>query len=250
MILDAKYPELVTGVNSLDLKPMGPRCFGEVKQIRQTVKKKFLVFFPLQKYGRFPTLEDEVNEPQPEINAIVAEEYDVEFVRETIAGENVEADYLMFDDEEILRNGTNVGDVFRRDYGKIHILDDFSNDDVEIVSLKRKVIVHEQDSIMKDAKLTSLEDRMEDKDRRIEQLEGDVTMLISSVYDLKGKLEKKFGEKFADECDKEHYEARTELTSEENAQLDAEREAALQQYLNTPHPKKVAYPPRRRKRSL
>ncbi|MFS7900407.1 hypothetical protein Hanom_Chr00s111362g01807801 [Helianthus anomalus] len=91
-----------------------------------------------------------------------------------------------------------------RDNGKAPILDDFSDDeDVDVVDLKRKVIVLEQDSLMKDAKIVALEDQMEDKNRRIKQLEGDVTILISLVYDLKGKLEKKFGKEFADEGDKE-----------------------------------------------
>ncbi|MFS8006468.1 hypothetical protein Hanom_Chr14g01249491 [Helianthus anomalus] len=91
-----------------------------------------------------------------------------------------------------------------RDSGKVPILDDFSEDeDVDVVDLRRKVIVLEQDSLMKDAKIVALEDQMEDKNRRIKQLEGDVTILISLVYDLKGKLEKTFGKEFADEGDRE-----------------------------------------------
>ncbi|MFS8016888.1 hypothetical protein Hanom_Chr15g01373801 [Helianthus anomalus] len=88
---------------------------------------------------------------------------------------------------------------------KTPIFDDLSDDeDVDVIDF----IILEQDSLMKDAKIIALEDQMEDKDMRIKQLEGDVTMLISLVYDLKGKLEKKFGEEFADEGDKEIYEQR------------------------------------------
>ncbi|MFS7984308.1 hypothetical protein Hanom_Chr11g00984961 [Helianthus anomalus] len=145
--------------------------------------------------------------------------------------------------------GPSVADIYGRETRKVLVIDDFiDEDEVDIVSLRKKVIVLEQDSIMKDAKIVNLEYHMEEKDRKIEQLEGAVTMLISLVYDLKGKLKKKFDEEFTDEGDKESYEARLELAPEDHARLNAEKDVALQQYLDTPHPKKIAPPPKNKKR--
>ncbi|MFS8016889.1 hypothetical protein Hanom_Chr15g01373811 [Helianthus anomalus] len=90
MILDTKYPKLVKSTNFLDLKLMGPSCFIAVTQVRTTTKKKFLGNFPLQKYGRFPALPEEEVEPEPIINVVVAEEHDMQFIRENLREENVE----------------------------------------------------------------------------------------------------------------------------------------------------------------
>ncbi|MFS7947259.1 hypothetical protein Hanom_Chr06g00546091 [Helianthus anomalus] len=46
MIMNAKCPELVRGVNSLDIKPMGQGCFRAIKQNRSNAKKKFLGLYP------------------------------------------------------------------------------------------------------------------------------------------------------------------------------------------------------------
>ncbi|MFS7946066.1 hypothetical protein Hanom_Chr06g00531661 [Helianthus anomalus] len=131
------------------------------------------------------------------------------------------------------------------------ILDDFSgDDDVDVVRLKRKVVVLEQDSVMKDVKIVNLEGKKEVKDIRIEQLEGEVIMLINLMYDLKVTLRRSFGEEFANKGDRERYESITKITPEKRAHVDAEREAALQQYLDTPHDKKkeLLHGRRRRRR--
>ncbi|MFS7999322.1 hypothetical protein Hanom_Chr12g01164701 [Helianthus anomalus] len=75
MILNACYPELVRSGNTLELKPMGPVCFGLI---------------PLEKFGQFAETEDVAADPvivQPApiniaqinapVNAIVAEEHAV-----------------------------------------------------------------------------------------------------------------------------------------------------------------------------
>ncbi|KAF5786373.1 hypothetical protein HanXRQr2_Chr10g0440171 [Helianthus annuus] len=89
--------------------------------------------------------------------------------------------------------------------------------------MKKRLVVLEQDSIHKDAKIIQLEDTIVKKDQQIEQLQGDVSLLFSTVYDLRGKLEKKFGQEFSDPT-------YVENKRKAFAKDDAERSAAMEQY--------------------
>ncbi|KAF5815862.1 hypothetical protein HanXRQr2_Chr03g0127831 [Helianthus annuus] len=103
--------------------------------------------------------------------------------------------------------------------------DDDSSDEDEFISMremKRRLVV-EQDSIHKEAKIIQLEDVIVKKDQQIEQLQGDVSLLFSMVYDLRGKLEKKFGQEFSDPTDVEN---RKKAFEEDNA----EKNAAMEKY--------------------
>ncbi|MFS7930052.1 hypothetical protein Hanom_Chr04g00339621 [Helianthus anomalus] len=84
-------------------------------------------------------------------------------------------------------------------------VDDSSDDDefISVRELKKKIVVLEQDSIYKDAKIIELEDTIVQKNQQIDQLQGDVSLLFNIVYDLHGKLEKKFGDEFDDPTDTE-----------------------------------------------
>ncbi|MFS8002968.1 hypothetical protein Hanom_Chr13g01208341 [Helianthus anomalus] len=75
-------------------------------------------------------------------------------------------------------------------------------------------------------------------------------MLMSTVYDLQSKLEKKFGNDFADKEDEQFYVGRTEQTPEQRAAAHAtaetEHEAALEAYLAI-KPKKRSSKPKKKK---
>ncbi|KAJ0878136.1 hypothetical protein HanRHA438_Chr10g0436301 [Helianthus annuus] len=104
--------------------------------------------------------------------------------------------------------------------------DSDSSDDDEFISMremKKRLIVLEQDSIHKDAKIIQLEDTIVKKDQQIEQLQGDVGLLFNIVYDLRGKLEKKFGQEFSDPTDVEN---RKKAFEKDNA----EKAAAMEKY--------------------
>ncbi|MFS7918675.1 hypothetical protein Hanom_Chr03g00203931 [Helianthus anomalus] len=104
--------------------------------------------------------------------------------------------------------------------------DDDSSDDDEFISMremKKRLVVVEQDSIHKEAKIIQLEDIIVQKNQQIDQLQGDVSLLFSMVYDLRGKLEKKFGQEFSDPTDVENRKKAFEKD-------DAERSAAMDQY--------------------
>ncbi|MFS7953873.1 hypothetical protein Hanom_Chr07g00623671 [Helianthus anomalus] len=105
-------------------------------------------------------------------------------------------------------------------------IDDDSSDDDDFISMremKKRLVVLEQDSIHKDAKIIQHEDIIVMKDQQIEQLQGDVSLLFSTVYDLRGKLEKKFGQEFSDPTDVDH---RRKAFADD----DAERSAAMNQF--------------------
>ncbi|KAJ0958118.1 hypothetical protein HanPSC8_Chr01g0035431 [Helianthus annuus] len=104
--------------------------------------------------------------------------------------------------------------------------DSDSSDEDEFISMrdmKKRMVVLEQDSIHKDAKIIQLEDTIVKKDKQIEQLQGDVSLLFNIVYDLRGKLEKKFGQEFSDPTDVENRRKAI-------AKDDAERSAAMEKY--------------------
>ncbi|KAM0057389.1 hypothetical protein Hdeb2414_s0005g00157641 [Helianthus debilis subsp. tardiflorus] len=75
------------------------------------------------------------------------------------------------------------------------------------------------------------------KDQTIEQLQGDVNLLMPVVYDLKAKLEKKFGSDFADRNDDLANVAHHEQKAEVRVVTNIEHEIILYAYL-TAEPKK------------
>ncbi|KAJ0776959.1 hypothetical protein HanLR1_Chr02g0051721 [Helianthus annuus] len=90
MVFNARYPELERSGNTLELKPIGPACFGALTTKKGT-KKKFEGLIPLEKFGQFAETEDVAAEPvlvQPApvnvapvnapVNAMIAEEHVVQ----------------------------------------------------------------------------------------------------------------------------------------------------------------------------
>ncbi|KAF5798211.1 hypothetical protein HanRHA438_Chr07g0300621 [Helianthus annuus] len=87
MIFNARYSDLERTGNTLDLKLMGPACFGALAPKKGT-EKRFEGRIALEKFGQFVETEEVVNEPvivQPEValvnvpvNAVIAEEHVVQ----------------------------------------------------------------------------------------------------------------------------------------------------------------------------
>ncbi|KAJ0750131.1 hypothetical protein HanLR1_Chr05g0178371 [Helianthus annuus] len=105
-----------------------------------------------------------------------------------------------------------------------------SSDDDEFISMremKKRIVVNEQDSIHKDAKIIQLEDTIVQKNQQIDQLQGDVSLLFNMVYDLRGKLEKKFGNEFSVPTDTENRRKAEEHQARAFAKEDANRAAAM-----------------------
>ncbi|KAJ0940411.1 hypothetical protein HanRHA438_Chr02g0083071 [Helianthus annuus] len=113
------------------------------------------------------------------------------------------------------------------------LLDDDSSDDEEFISMremKKRIVMLEQDSIHKDAKIIQLEDTIVQKNQQIDQLQGDVGLLFNMVYDLRGKLEKKFGQEFSVPTYVESRRKADEDRARAFAKDDAERDAAMEHY--------------------
>ncbi|MFS7981474.1 hypothetical protein Hanom_Chr10g00951391 [Helianthus anomalus] len=152
-------------------------------------------------------------------------EFDVDTQRDEIATTNVEVHNDagpsgIAHDEPSSSSGKRPEEPLRMPF------DDDSSDEDEFISMrdmKKRMVVLEQDSIHKDAKIIQLEDTIVKKDQQIEQLQGDVSLLFNMVYDLRGKLEKKFGQEFSDPTDVENRRKAI-------AKDDAERSAAMEQY--------------------
>ncbi|KAJ0668513.1 hypothetical protein HanPI659440_Chr17g0690211 [Helianthus annuus] len=161
-------------------------------------------------------------------------------------------------DEAAFRYATEKRQVFESDSD--------SDENAYVTRLKRRVVVLEQDAelknalisslqqdaALKEAQISSLQSQISSRDLTIDQLQGDVGMLMSTVYDLKAKLEKEFRNKFVDKDDEQFYVGRTEQTPEQrataNAVADAEHEAALNAYF-TAEPKKRSSKPKKKKQS-
>ncbi|MCQ7285383.1 hypothetical protein NP026_23790, partial [Salmonella enterica] len=81
MILNERYPELKRSGDTLELKPMGPSCFGALTTKKGT-EKKFEGLIELEKFGQFAETEDIVENPvmaqAVPARAIVAEEHDIQ----------------------------------------------------------------------------------------------------------------------------------------------------------------------------
>ncbi|MFS7984984.1 hypothetical protein Hanom_Chr11g00993031 [Helianthus anomalus] len=78
--------------------------------------------------------------------------------------------------------------------------DSDSDDDVDVVKLQKKVVVLEQDSILKDAHVASLQAQVSNKGKVIDELQSGEHVDVDGI-NLKAKLEKKFGSEFADKHD-------------------------------------------------
>ncbi|MFS7919633.1 hypothetical protein Hanom_Chr03g00214981 [Helianthus anomalus] len=142
--------------------------------------------------------------------------------------------------------------------------DSDSDEDEYAKILKRRVVVLEQDAelknaqivsiqqdtALKEAQISSLQSQLTNRDLTVDQLQGEVGMLMSTVYDLKAKLEKKFGNEFVDKEDEQFYVVRTEQTPEQRAAAyaiaEAERAAALEAYLAA-KPKKLSSKSKKRR---
>ncbi|MFS7935437.1 hypothetical protein Hanom_Chr05g00403411 [Helianthus anomalus] len=111
-------------------------------------------------------------------------------------------------------------------------VDDSSDDDefISIRELKRRIVVLEQDTIHKDTNLIQLEDTIVQKNQQIDQLQGDVGLLFNMVYDLRGKIEKKFGDEFIDPTDTKRRRKAEEDRARVVAKNEAERAAAMDHY--------------------
>ncbi|MFS7928255.1 hypothetical protein Hanom_Chr04g00318651 [Helianthus anomalus] len=141
--------------------------------------------------------------------------------------------------------------------------DSDNDEDAYVKRLKRHVVVLEQDAelkndqitslqqdaALKEAQISALQSQLTSRDLTTDQLQGDLGMLMSIVYDLKAKLEKKFGDEFADKEDEQFYVGRTEQTPEHraaaHAAAEAEREATLEAYLAA-KPKKRSSKPKKK----
>ncbi|KAJ0796987.1 hypothetical protein HanPI659440_Chr04g0168661 [Helianthus annuus] len=89
MIFNARYSDLERTGNTLDLKPMGPSCFGALTPKKGT-EKKFEGRIVIEKFGQFDEMEEVVDElvvVQPKaapvnvpVNVVIAEEHVVQAV--------------------------------------------------------------------------------------------------------------------------------------------------------------------------
>ncbi|KAJ0637328.1 hypothetical protein HanOQP8_Chr17g0672521 [Helianthus annuus] len=125
---------------------------------------------------------------------------------------------------------------------KLPFVNDSSDGDefISVQELKKRIVVLEQDSIHKDAKIIQLEDTIVEKNQQIDQLQGDVGLLFSIVYDICGKLEKKFGQEFADPTDTEKHKKAAEDRARAFAKDDAERGTTMDLYFRKPVDKEKA----------
>ncbi|KAJ0797655.1 putative Longin domain, v-SNARE, coiled-coil domain-containing protein [Helianthus annuus] len=241
MILDEKYPELVKSANVLNLKSMGPNCFDSMKRNRDSAKRhQFLGKYPLKKHGKFGPVVGQVSAPfvgvavKPDIETenLVTDDEGIESDVDLIESEQAEVpvrELPVMNSENLVVLIESITRSLENPPSKRKVIEDSDSDedtDVDVVKLQNRVIVLEQDSILKDAQIASLQVQVTNKDQTIEELQNDVKMLMSTVFDLKAKLEKKSGREFADKDDDPMSVEQRERTSEE-------REATLNGYLET-----------------
>ncbi|KAJ0800218.1 hypothetical protein HanPI659440_Chr03g0100491 [Helianthus annuus] len=115
---------------------------------------------------------------------------------------------------------------------RMPFIDDSSDDDefISMREMKKRIVVLKQDSIHKDAKIIQLEDTIVQKNRQIDQLQGDVSLLFNMVDDLRSKLEKKFGDEFSDPANTMSRRKAEEDQARAFAKDDAERAAVMDHY--------------------
>ncbi|KAJ0789190.1 hypothetical protein HanPI659440_Chr05g0200651 [Helianthus annuus] len=97
MILGEKHPELVKGLNYINLKPMGSGCFENAYRFKRAKHHNFVGKFELEKHGRFSDVVSAVPvaPAAQQINAQIAEEHDVQQVQQVAANEaEVETEVL------------------------------------------------------------------------------------------------------------------------------------------------------------
>ncbi|MFS8034620.1 hypothetical protein Hanom_Chr17g01583271 [Helianthus anomalus] len=114
---------------------------------------------------------------------------------------------------------------------RMSFVDDLSDDEfISMREMKKRIVVLEQDSIHKDAKIIQLEDTIVQKNQQIDQLQGDVSLLFNMVYDLRGKLGMRFGNEFSDPTDTENQRKAEQDRARAFANDDADRATAMDQY--------------------
>jgi hypothetical protein len=104
------------------------------------------------------------------------------------------------------------------------------DDDFDPKEMKKRMFLAEQNLMIKDAEIVQLKDQLTQKDQQIEQMQSDISMLFSLVYDLKAKLEKKFGQEFADPADV----ISPEEQKRRDQELRADREKGIADYFAGP----------------
>ncbi|MFS8018182.1 hypothetical protein Hanom_Chr15g01389141 [Helianthus anomalus] len=88
MIFNARYPDLVRSGNTLELKPMGPACFGALTPKKGT-EKKFEGLIPLEKFGQFAKTEDVAADPHA-VQGVADDELETEVLTITYDDEGIE----------------------------------------------------------------------------------------------------------------------------------------------------------------
>ncbi|KAJ0681410.1 hypothetical protein HanPI659440_Chr16g0635601 [Helianthus annuus] len=149
-----------------------------------------------------PTAETEsAAQNEPEVTTTTAQEnivdfFDMSFLETSTRIEPESSSGLRFDVSGSSSGGMSEHDEnILRAAEKMKFIEEFDSDDdmdVDVVKLQKRVIVLEQDSLLKHAQISSLQDQVFNKDQTINQLQSDVNLLMPMVFDLKAKLENKF----------------------------------------------------------
>jgi hypothetical protein len=103
------------------------------------------------------------------------------------------------------------------------------DDDFDPKEMKKKMFLTEQSLMIKDAEILQLKDQLKEKDRQIEEMQGNISMLFSMVYDMRAKLQKRLGNEFADAEEQE-------ILKKKEAEQKAKQEEDLKRYFDTPAP--------------
>ncbi|MFS7910656.1 hypothetical protein Hanom_Chr02g00108791 [Helianthus anomalus] len=126
--------------------------------------------------------------------------------------------------------------VFRYAREKRLVFESDSDSDEEEYVKSAQIVSLQQDATLKEAQIASLQYQLTNRDLTIDQLQGDVGMLMSTVYDLKAKLEKKFGNDLQTQ----------EQRAAAHAAAEVEYAAALEAYLAS-KPKKRSIKSKKRR---
>ncbi|KAF5805080.1 hypothetical protein HanXRQr2_Chr05g0204861 [Helianthus annuus] len=96
IILNARYLDLAKSGNTLELKPMGPTCFGALAPKKKSFDQ-FQGKTPLEKFGQIPKTEEVVAEP---VNAPVNAEFVVEHNVQMVNVEEPETEFQNLDSDD------------------------------------------------------------------------------------------------------------------------------------------------------
>ncbi|KAM0019839.1 hypothetical protein Hdeb2414_s0025g00660381 [Helianthus debilis subsp. tardiflorus] len=99
-------------------------------------------------------------------------------------------------------------------------------EDNKVAILMKRITALEEDKIFNDVQIASLMEEITHKNQQIHELKKNLGSLTAVVIDLKLKLEGKFPKEFA--------EPPKEFIAEERAQIEKEREEALDSYIQNP----------------